>query len=204
MILETISVGPLQANCYILACADSRKALIIDPGSQAGKIKSVLRKHRLEAGLIVNTHGHYDHIGADDEFGVDVYVHERDLEMLRDARKNLSAAFSSPVEVVSAIKPLADKQLIRMDCLEMEVLHLPGHSPGGIGLLMNKPQGGIIFTGDTLFCRGVGRCDLPGGDALLLEKSIRDRLFSLPDETKVYPGHGPSTTIGAEKEDAAF
>jgi glyoxylase-like metal-dependent hydrolase (beta-lactamase superfamily II) len=154
--------------------------------------------------MVVNTHGHYDHIGADDAFGTDIYVHQQDLDMLRDARKNLSAVFSSPLEVVSVIKPLADKQLIRMDCLEIEVLHLPGHSPGGIGLLMKKPQGGIIFTGDTLFCQGVGRCDLPGGEARLLEKSIRERLFSLPDETKVYPGHGPSTTIGAEKANIVF
>lgn len=204
MILETISVGPMQVNCYILACAQGREAIIIDPGDQAHKIQAVLDKHKLSPAMVINTHGHYDHIGGDDKFGVSVYVHKQDLGMLEDAKKNLSAIFSSPYKVASEIKILEDKEIIKLDCLELEVLHLPGHTPGGIGLLMKMPQADIVFTGDTLFYQGVGRYDLPGGSEHLLEKSIREKLFVLPVETKVYPGHGPATTIGREKSNNPF
>jgi len=204
MILETVNVGPMQVNCYILACAEGRQAVIIDPGDQAHKIKAVLDKYKLTPGMIINTHGHYDHIGSDDEFGVGVYVHKQDLVMLEDARKNLSASFAVPYKVKSGIKTLEDGEIIKLDCLELEVLHLPGHTPGGIGLLMKKPQTGIVFTGDTLFYHGVGRYDLPGGSQQMLGKSIRGKLFILPEETKVYPGHGPATTIGKEKNNNPF
>ena len=199
MILETVNVGPMQVNCYILACAGGGLAIIIDPGDQVLKIKAVLDKHRLKPAMVINTHGHYDHIGSDDEFGVPVYVHKKDLPMLLDARKNLSANFSLAYKVNVEIKTLEDKEIIKLDCLELEVIHLPGHTPGGIGLLMKKPQTDIIFTGDTLFFQGIGRSDLPGGSQQQLEKAIRERLFLLPANTKVYPGHGPSTTIGQEK-----
>ena len=149
--------------------------------------------------MVINTHGHYDHIGCDDEFGVDVYAHKQDLAMLKDADLNFSASFSFPYTVKSEIIALEDKQVIKLDCLELETIHLPGHTPGGVALLMRRPQTGIVFTGDTLFCQGVGRTDLPGGSQPQLEKSIKERLFILPDGTKVYPGHGTTTTIGEEK-----
>lgn len=199
MILETVSVGPMQVNCYILACAEGREAVIIDPGDQARKIKAVLERYKLRPSMVINTHGHYDHIGSDDKFGVPVYSHKQEVGMLTDPRLNLSASFSWAYKVRSEILPLEDKQVITLDCLELEVLHLPGHSPGGIGLLMKKPRADIVFTGDTLFCQGVGRTDLPGGDQEQLERSIRERLFVLPDATLVYPGHGPQTTIGDER-----
>ncbi|MDD5130111.1 MAG: MBL fold metallo-hydrolase [Candidatus Omnitrophica bacterium] len=204
MILEIIKVGPMQVNCYVLACAQGAEAIIIDPGDQFSKIKAVLDKHQLKPAIVINTHGHYDHIGCDDEFGVCVYVHKNDLPMLLDAAKNLSAVFSSAYKVNSEIKALADKEIIKLDCLELEVMHLPGHTPGGIGLLMKKPQTDIVFTGDTLFYRGVGRWDLPEGSQQALEAAIRDRLFVLPADTKVYPGHGASTTIGKEQASGTF
>jgi glyoxylase-like metal-dependent hydrolase (beta-lactamase superfamily II) len=204
MILETVNVGLMQVNCYILACAQEGLAIIIDPGDEALKIKAVLDKHRLKPAMVINTHGHYDHIGSDDEFGVVVYVHKKDLPMLVDARKNLSASFSSAYKVNSMIKTLEDKEIIKLDCLELEVIHLPGHTPGGVGLLMKKPQTDIIFTGDTLFYQGVGRSDLPGGSQQLLEEAIRERLFVLPVNTKVYPGHGAATTIGRERSSNSF
>jgi len=204
MILETVNVGPMQVNCYILACAQGKSAIIIDPGDQVNKIRAVLEKYKLKPAMVINTHGHYDHIGCDDEFSVDIYVHKEDLTMLVDAGKNLSAAYSLAYKVSSGIKILEDKQIIRLDCLELEVMHLPGHTPGGIGLLMKKPQTGIVFTGDTLFCQGIGRYDLPGGSGQLLEKSIKEKLFVLPVNTKVYPGHGPATTIGKEKLNEFF
>ena len=204
MILETVNVGSMRVNCYILACANGKEAIIIDPGDQASKIKAVLAEHKLKPAMVINTHGHYDHIGADDEFGVLIYVHKQDLPMLIDAQKNFSASFSSPYKVNSEIKTLEDKEIIKLDCLELEVIHLPGHTPGGIGLLMKKPQTGIIFTGDTLFYQGIGRWDLPGGSRQLLEQAIRERLFVLPGDTKVYPGHGAATTIAGEKSGSSF
>ncbi len=199
MILETIRVGQMQVNCYVIACAKEKEAIVIDPGADARAIKAVLNKYKLRPAMVINTHGHYDHIGCDDEFGVSVYVHKQDLAMLKDAGLNFSASFSLPHTVKSEIITLEDKQVIKLDCLELEIIHLPGHTPGGIALLMRRPQTGILFTGDTLFCQGVGRTDLPGGSQSQLEKSIRERLFVLPDETKVYPGHGTTTTIGKEK-----
>jgi len=204
MILETINVGPMQVNCYVLACADGGQAIIIDPGDQAQKIKAILDKHSLKPAMVINTHGHYDHIGSDDEFGVLVYVHKDDLPMLIDARKNLSASFSLAYKVNSQIRTLKDKEIIKLDCLELEVIHLPGHTPGGIGLLMRKPQTDIIFTGDTLFNQGVGRWDLPGGSRQQLERAIKERIFLLPADTKVYPGHGAATTIAKEKNNNLF
>lgn len=204
MILESVNVGPMQVNCYILACAEGKQAIIIDPGNQAHKIKVVLDRYKLSPAMVINTHGHYDHIGSDDEFGVGVYVHKQDLVMLENAGKNLSASFSLPYKVKSKINTLEDKEIIKLDCFELEVLHLPGHTPGGIGLLMKKPQTDIVFTGDTLFYQGVGRHDLPGGSEYLLNKSIKERLFILPIETKVYPGHGQATTIGREKNNNPY
>lgn len=204
MILETVVVGAIQVNCYILACAESREAIIIDPGDQYSKISRVMNKYKLKPAMVINTHGHYDHIGCDDEFGVAVYAHELDFPMLQYAHKNLSASFSSAYNVKSQIKPLKDKEIIKFDCLELEVIHLPGHTRGGIGLLMKKPQANIVFTGDTLFENGIGRYDLEGGSRSQLEHGIKERLFVLPPETIVYPGHGPSTTIGAEKNNNLF
>jgi len=204
MILETVNVGSMQVNCYILASGQGKSAIIIDPGDEGNKIRAVLEKYKLKPAMVINTHGHYDHIACDDEFGVDIYVHKDDLIMLVDAGKNLSAAYSRAYKVSSKIKILEDKQIIELDCFCLEVMHLPGHTPGGIGLLMKKPETGIVFTGDTLFYRGIGRYDLPGGSRKLLEKSIKDKLFVLPTQTKVYPGHGQLTTIGKEKHNSFF
>jgi len=200
MILKSVSVGSMQVNCYILACAENSDALIIDPGEQERKIKAVLDQYKLRPALVINTHGHYDHIGCDDKFGVPVYVHAADQNMLKDPELNLSASFSKSCRVNSEIRVLKDKQLIKLDCIELEVIH----TPGGIALLMKKPQEDILFTGDTLFCQGVGRSDLPGGDQEMLERSLRERIFVLPDNLIIYPGHGPASTIGEERVNNPF
>ncbi len=204
MILESISVGPMQVNCYILAQGSPGKAVIIDPGDQENKIRKALGKHKLKPGLVINTHGHYDHIGCDEKFGVPIYIHSKDLGLLRDSQLNLSGVFSDPYSVSSAVKTLEDKEVIGLGDIELEVMHVPGHTPGGIALFMKKPKEGVLSTGDTLFYRGVGRADLPGGDQRLLMRSIKEKLLSLPDATIIYPGHGPSSTIGAEKENNHF
>jgi hydroxyacylglutathione hydrolase len=195
MILETVCVGPMQANCYILASGDNAPAIIIDPGSQVRKIRQVLDKHKLKPAFIINTHGHYDHIGSDDKFGVPIYIHRQDLEFLKDSQLNLSKLFALPYQVESAIKALEDKDIIELEDLQLQVIHVPGHTPGGIALRLIKPTDKIVFTGDTLFCQGIGRSDLSGGDDTLLIKSIKEKLLTLPDDTVIYPGHGPSSTI---------
>lgn len=200
MILETVIVGPMEVNCYILANGPKRPAIIIDPGAHSRKVKEVLALHKLSPGLVINTHGHYDHIGGDDAFGVKVYVHAQDVPLLRDPTLNLSGFFALPYQVTSEIQVVEEGALIVLDALELKVLHMPGHTPGGIALLMQKPKDTIVFTGDTLFCSGIGRSDFTGGNETQLLASIREKLLTLSDDVIVYPGHGPATTIGAEKK----
>jgi len=204
MILESVNVGPMDVNCYILASKENAQAIIIDPGDQPGKINQILKKYKLRASFIINTHGHYDHIGADDKFGVPVYIHSEDLAFLKDPKLNLSAFFSIAYNINSEIKLLHENEIIGLDDIELKILHIPGHTPGGVALQMIKPIDSIVFSGDTLFCHGLGRSDLEGGDEALLIKSIKEKLFSLSDETIVYPGHGPSSTIGDEKRNNPF
>ncbi|MFH1354808.1 MAG: MBL fold metallo-hydrolase [Candidatus Omnitrophota bacterium] len=204
MILEAVSVGAMQVNCYILASTFGSSAIIIDPGDQADKIQRVLDKHKLKPALIINTHGHYDHIGCDNKFAVPVYIHREDLALLKDPELNLSSLFSLDYQVKSRIKTLKHEDIIELDDIRLKVLHIPGHTPGGITLLMQKPKENIAFTGDTLFFQGIGRSDFTGGDGELLIKSIKEKLMVLPEDTVIYPGHGPSSTIGREKRSNSF
>ncbi len=198
MILEIVSVGAMEVNCYILAEQEGSQAIIIDPGGQERKIRQALGRHKLKPAFIINTHGHYDHIGADNELGVPVYVHKLDAPLLKEPMLNMSGLYSLPYAVQSEIRFIEDNQIIELGAIQLKALHLPGHTPGGIALLLQKPVGRIAFTGDTLFCQGIGRSDLAGGSAMVLSKSIKERLFTLPADTKIYPGHGPSSTIGEE------
>ncbi|MCX5714111.1 MAG: MBL fold metallo-hydrolase [Candidatus Omnitrophica bacterium] len=199
MILEIINVGAMEVNCYILAESQGQDAIIIDPGAQVHKIKAALEKHNLKPAMVINTHGHYDHIGCDDKFNVPVMIHKYDAPFLEDPVLNLTALFFVPYKVAAKIVSLEDNQIIEHVWISLEVLHIPGHTPGCIGLLLKSPQDNIVFTGDTLFYQGIGRADLSGGDEALLIRKIREKLFILPDDTKVYPGHGPSTSIGDER-----
>jgi glyoxylase-like metal-dependent hydrolase (beta-lactamase superfamily II) len=194
----------MQVNCYILASKNNSSAIIIDPGEEENKIKRILEKHKLKPSFIINTHGHIDHIGCDDRFGIPVYIHENDLALLKDPQLNLSTFFMSSYSIESHIKTLKDKEDIELDDMQLEVIHTPGHTPGGICLLMKKPNDKILFSGDTLFCQGIGRTDFPGADEGLLIKSIKEKLLKLDDDTVVYPGHGPSSTIGEEKRNNPF
>ncbi|HNX81633.1 MAG TPA: MBL fold metallo-hydrolase [Candidatus Omnitrophota bacterium] len=200
MILERVVVGIYQVNCYILAVGEGAAAIVIDPGSDEKKIRKCLDKHRLIPELIINTHGHFDHIGCDDAFGVPVLCHGDDVLLLRNPDLNLSCFLDGTTRVQAAIRTVSDQEVISAAGIELKVIHTPGHSAGGMCLLLLKPQGGILFSGDTLFYRSVGRTDFPGSDTDALLSAIRERIFVLPDATIVYPGHGPSTTIGQEKK----
>lgn len=199
-ILETICVGPMEVNCYILGCNRTKEAVIIDPGDDYDKIKSRLEEIGVSAKYILNTHGHGDHIGANGKFGLPVLIHKLDAPFLKNPMKNLSVTFGFTVSSPKAERLLEDKDRIEIGDLNLEVIHTPGHTPGSISIKCDD----IVFTGDTLFCEGIGRTDLPYASEKDLFNSIREKLLVLPDSTKIYPGHGPDSTMGHEKEHNPF
>ena len=200
MTIERIVVGPLATNCYLLGCEKSGEGLIIDPGGDADVILDRVKFSGLKITGILNTHGHFDHIAANreikNELNVPIIIHENDRQLLTDPHWNGSLLMGT-----NHMSPEAERYLKEGDevavgeCL-MKVMHTPGHTTGGISLLYEN----CCFVGDTLFCGSIGRWDLPGGSLQELLHSVREVLMALPDDVKVYPGHGPETTIGAERE----
>lgn len=212
MNVKTMLVGPIQACCYIVSFNQSQKAMVIDPGGDGEMIVQFLKKSGLEPVYLVNTHGHIDHIGGNVEVKtafpeIEIYIHPADAEMLTDASRNLSPElgyqFSSPPHN----KLIEEGDILNLDGHKFKVLHLPGHTLGGVCLLYepsDKKGPAVIFTGDTLFAMGIGRSDFPGGSHNQLINGIKQKIFSLPDNTIVYPGHGPATTVGQEKQTNPF
>ncbi len=204
MILTKLVVGPLQVNCFILSDDKTREAVVIDPGDDASDILKIINDKGLKVKYIVNTHAHFDHVGANkaikDATGAELLLHEADASSLA-MTQHQSRAFG----MESNPSPPADRLVKHGDTItagevSLKVLHTPGHSPGGICLV----EQGIVFTGDTLFAGSIGRPDLPGGDLMTLIRSIKTHLMVLPDETRVFSGHGPSSTIGNEKEENPY
>lgn len=200
MMIKSLTVGPMAANCYIIADPATKEAAAIDPGGDPSKITREIEKNGLKLKFVINTHGHGDHIGANAQLAAPVYIHRLDADFLTDPKKNLSQAFFFSIRSPRAERLLEDNDEIRLGGITLKVIHTPGHTPGSICL----KEGGVIFTGDTLFRAGVGRTDLPGGDEKVLFKSINERLLVLNDDTVIYPGHGEPSTIGDEKRDNPF
>lgn len=200
----TMEVGGLGTNCYILYCETTKEAAIIDPGSDGDRILRQITKHNLKPVCIINTHGHGDHIGANNAVkkatAVPVYIHRDDAAMLTSAAKNLSTWLGPGFTCDAADKLLEDGDIVQVGTISMQVIHTPGHTPGGICL----KAGDIVISGDTLFAESIGRSDFPGGSHSQLIASIKDRLMTLPDDVTVYPGHGPETTIGWERKTNPF
>lgn len=194
-----MQVGALGTNCYILYCEKTLQAAVIDPGGDAAEILAEIGRRGLTVTCIINTHGHADHIGANDEIkertGAPILIHEADAAMLTSAQKNLSVYIGQPVAGAAADRLLADGDTVEVGEIKLRVLHTPGHTPGGICLSGE----GIVFSGDTLFAQSVGRTDFPGGSHAQLVSSINEKLMGLDDDAKVLPGHGPATTIGEER-----
>jgi glyoxylase-like metal-dependent hydrolase (beta-lactamase superfamily II) len=204
MHVKRIVVGPLASNCYLVRCSDNGEALVIDPGAEPEVILKQLEMEGLTLRYIINTHGHGDHIGANAALkeltGAAILIHAGDAPMLTSAVKNLSAWLDGGIVSPPADRTLADGDELRCGDIVFKVLATPGHTPGGISIL----GPGVVFTGDTLFQGSIGRTDFPGGSFTVLLKSIREKLLILPDETLVYPGHGPATSIGREKMENPF
>ncbi|MCK4519405.1 MAG: MBL fold metallo-hydrolase [Candidatus Omnitrophica bacterium] len=195
--IKRFVLGPLGSNTYILASTKTKDTCLIDPCRPVTQIRQIIKEYGFNLKCVINTHGHIDHIQANEDFNVPVYIHEKDAAFLKDPLLNLSELIEGGrVSFLNAPKLLKDNELINAGGIPLRVIHTPGHSPGSICLYYKD----IIFTGDTLFFDGIGRSDLPGSSEKELMCSIRDKLMVLPDKTRVYPGHGPDTTIDLERQ----
>lgn len=206
MIHEVLPVGMLGCNCSILGDELSREAIVVDPGDDVSEIVAILQRHRLTVKMIVITHAHIDHIGGAEKLraqtGAPVYMHAAD-KMLSDHLDEQAAWLGVQTPKDPGIDQEArEGDVIRAGAIEAHVLHTPGHTPGSISLYL--PLESRLIAGDTLFQRSVGRTDLPGGDTSQIARSIRGKLYTLPEETIVFPGHGGTTTIREEKRENPF
>ncbi len=212
MLIAGFPAGSFATNCYVLAPAPGEECVIIDPGQDAeGGIAEILGEHRLKPAAVLLTHGHIDHIwsvvpvcGARD---IPAYIHPADRALLSDPARGLALqpgqqllrglTFTEPDDVAE----LADGMTVRLAGLELAVDHAPGHTPGSVTFRLDE---GVLFSGDLLFAQSIGRTDLPGGDYPAILDSLARVCLTLPDETEVLPGHGPQTTIGAERASNPF
>lgn len=205
MIIKTIPVGMIGTNCYIAGCPETKEAVVIDPGDEEQKIMKVVNDNKLKVVAIINTHGHWDHVGANgaikEKTGAPLMIHEDDATYLTDSKLNLASMLIGKGEKSpQADKVLRDGDEIKFGNQLFKVLHTPGHTPGGICLIGDKE----VFAGDTLFAGSIGRTDLAGGNYDTLIRSIKDKVLTIGDEYVVYPGHGPATRIGDEKNGNPF
>ena len=207
MIVEHIPVGLLACNCIVLGDEKTGKAIVIDPGDDIDKIEALLSKHGLTVTAILATHAHIDHVGGlallKERTGAPALIHEADVP-LYEALAAQAEWLGVPAPPVGEIdKNLVDGRSIDFGHLRVDVRHTPGHTPGSVSLVLpqDKP---VVFSGDTLFAGSIGRTDLWGGNFDDIMRSIRGTLMALPDEALVVPGHGPETTIGAERRTNPF
>jgi glyoxylase-like metal-dependent hydrolase (beta-lactamase superfamily II) len=205
MLIESMVVGEIQANCYIVGDGKTFEVAVIDPGGNGPDIIARIEKKKYNVKFIINTHGHVDHMWSNSELkaaypDAKLCIHELDAPMLVCSESNLSSFLAQRVTSPAPDILLREGDAIRVGKLELRVIHIPGHSRGGICLLADPGDGRkIVFCGDTLFQSSIGRTDLPGGSHSQLISGIKKKLLSLGDDTLVYPGHGPPTTIGEEK-----
>ena len=204
MIVQRIQVGMIGTNCYVAACPETKEAIVIDPGDEAKKIYNFVTKNEFKVSAIVNTHGHWDHVGGNRDLkkltGAPIFIHEEDAKFLTDGKLNLGSMMGKNETSPQGDRMLKDGDVVKVGKFDLKVVHTPGHTPGGISLIGENEA----FVGDTLFAGSIGRTDLPGGNYETLMTSIKNKLLPLKDEMVVYPGHGPSTTIGKERQRNPF
>jgi len=199
-----IVVGALETNCFLVYCEETQECAIVDPGAEGDKIFALISEKGFKPVVILNTHGHIDHIGANrdmkERFNIPLRIHSLDSPMLGETQQSELSFF-----LQASTSPPADSFVEEGDKIEigkysLDVIHTPGHSPGSVSFVGD----GFLLSGDTLFCQGVGRTDLPGGNWEEMVSSVKNKIFTLPEEMVVLPGHGPSTSIGREKNTNPF
>jgi len=197
-------VGPIETNCFLISCPETRKGIILDPGGDPDLIEARIEKARLEPIEIISTHGHSDHIASvadlKDRYGIPFAIHSADLEIVKHSLREAPFWGMGRIRDPKVDRVLSAGDAVAFGTVNGTVIHTPGHTPGGISIMF----GDCVFVGDTLFSRSIGRTDLYGGDLDTLFRSIREELFTLPDETVVYCGHGPQTSVGEEKRENPF
>lgn len=204
MIFKSLVVGQLEVNCFILACEKTREGIIIDPGDNASEILHQVKENNIKIVEVIATHGHFDHIGRTlsvvEETRAQFSIHKDDLKMV-NGLVDIAAFFGIKTDPPPKIdRFLTEGDTVLFGTTTLQVLHVPGHSPGNIALVWP----GHAIVGDTLFAGSIGRTDLEGSNPNLLLKKIREKLLPLGDNTKIYPGHGPFTTIGQERQTNPF
>lgn len=199
LIIDRILTGPIDVNCFIIGCPVSGTAAVIDPGGHGERILERLEHNKLTLTVVINTHGHFDHVGGNAflmrETDADLLLHAAGLPFLQRAREHADMWGMEFEDSPEPTRLLKGGEILRVGELKLEIIHTPGHSPGGISIYLP----GHVFTGDALFEGSIGRTDLPGGNLEELLNSIREKILVLPGETVVHPGHGPETTIENEK-----
>jgi glyoxylase-like metal-dependent hydrolase (beta-lactamase superfamily II) len=208
LLLETFPVGDFQCNCSILGCPDTKQAMVVDPGGAHAQILEVLRHYDLTVTWIVHTHAHLDHIyetrEVKEQAGGTIALHQGDA-FLYDGFAMQAAMFGwAPRPTLPVEHWLQHDETLTFGHRQAKVVYTPGHTPGSCCFQIEGSRGPLLFSGDTLFQRSIGRTDLPGGDSALIAKSIRERLYTLDPDTQVIPGHGPPTTIGDEQRGNPF
>ena len=198
-------VGALQTNCYFLHNTENNEAVVIDPADKGQKIYEELQKKGITVKAILLTHGHFDHVMGVDELrrasGAKVYLGKEEEKLISNTELNLSAMFGT-LFTTKADVFVKDGEELELAGIKIKVIHTPGHTIGGVSYYLEEE--GILVCGDTLFAGSVGRTDFPSSSGAELGRSIREKLFKLPEDVYVYPGHGPSTTIGYEKQNNPF
>lgn len=204
--VSSIRVSVFSTNCYLVQNTETKEGFLIDPGDYEEKLLEVLRKEEVKLSAIYLTHGHLDHFMAAerirDEYKVPVYCHEKELAVLSDPDQNLTSRFMRRGCVLEGAIGLRDGVAFTVAGVKVVVLHTPGHTPGGCCYYLR--ENGILFSGDTLFYRSIGNTEFPGGSMGTLARSIREKLYTLPEETVVYAGHGEETDIGTEMRENPF
>jgi glyoxylase-like metal-dependent hydrolase (beta-lactamase superfamily II) len=201
MIVEMLTVGPFQENCYVVGDEVSGEGALVDPGDEATRIALAVEQTGLEIGQIIITHAHIDHVGAIAslvaEYACPVLMHEEAEAMLKTVPQQAMMMGLRFGQVPKVDRHVADEEVLEVGSLRLRSLYTPGHAPGHLAFLVEGEE--VVFSGDALFAGSVGRVDLPGGSMEVLMRSIEDRLMPLPDDTRVLSGHGPETTIGRER-----
>ena len=206
MIHEIIPVGPLQCNCSVVGDESTREAMVIDPGDNIAEIMDIVHRHGLTVKQIVITHAHIDHVGGAMKLkqltGAPLLLNQNDTTLLKMLDVQATWIGVAPPGPVLVDQSIGDADKVRAGSLQATVLHTPGHTEGSVCLFFEEER--RLIAGDTLFAGSIGRTDLPGGDYKKIMSSLHSRVLALPDDTIVIPGHGPSTTIGDERESNPF